>query len=406
MNIIETLTSCLQHFWTHPLRTSLTLLGMVIGVASLISMFGIGEGARLKVIEDMKQIGQAGLIIIQSPEFQTDPSAGESINHVLTRRDVEMIERTSSHIEMVTPGIGLDQKIAFQNKAYLGRCLGTTPEYMSIRNSPLEQGRFLLDTDLRLKKRVCVIGFEVKQKLFGNQDPIGKLLRIGEEEYTIVGLLKYRDLEGARWMNDIVLVPISTLETRLFIRDFLSFIIVKVKTLSAVPLVKDLIQRALASRYQDAHKFKTISQEEVIKRIDKSTLLLRLSQGISAAIVLIVGGIGIMNLMLVSVTERTKEIGLRKAVGAKDADILRQFLLEAVMISVIGGIFGIILGLKIGDLSSQFIAVYLKSHINSIVTLRTVWMAVVFVFLVGVFFGLYPALRAARLEPSEALSYE
>jgi len=406
MNIIETLLSSLQHFWSHPLRTFLTFLGIIIGVASLLSMIGIGEGTRQRVIQDMKELGGAGLIIIQSPEPIHDETTVNLSKHVLTHQDLKAFKNASNFIEIISPVISLNKKYYFQQNLYNGLCLGTTPEYCNIRRWSLNKGRFILNSDIELKKKVCVIGSEIKRKLFKNVNPVGKLMRIGTEEYTVVGLMDLRDFEAGRWMNHIVLIPISTMETRLFKTNHLSKILIKVKSTAKVPVVKRQIQRVLEERYRYAQKFNIFSQEEVIRSVNKSTLLLRLSQGVSSFIVLLIGGIGIMNLMLVSVTERTKEIGLRKAVGATNMDILRQFLLEAVTISMAGGMMGILIGIKLGDFSSKFIAYYLHDNIQSIVSIKDIGLAVVFVFLVGVFFGLYPAVRAAQLDPSKALSYE
>ncbi|MEE8481359.1 MAG: ABC transporter permease [Desulfobacterales bacterium] len=406
MNIIETLLSCFQHFWSHPLRTILTLLGIIIGVASLLSMIGIGEGTRQRVVQDMERLGGAGLIIIHPPEPRHDETAVNLIKHVLTHQDLQAFKNASNFIEIITPIIALKKNFSFQQKLYNSVCYGIAPEYSKIRGWSLAKGRFILNSDIELKKKVCVIGSEIKDQLFKNVNPVGKLMRIGTEEYTVVGLMDLRDFEGGRWMNHLVLIPISTMETRLFKPNHLNKILVKVKSTAVLHVVKRQIQRVLQGRYRYAKKFNIFSQEDVIRSVNKSTRLLRLSQFISASIVILVGGIGIMNLMLVSVTERTKEIGLRKAVGATNMDILRQFLLEAVIISMVGGIIGIILGLKIGDLSSEFITYFLHDNIQSIVSIKAIGLAVVFVFLVGVFFGLYPAVRAARLDPSKALSYE
>jgi putative ABC transport system permease protein len=215
-----------------------------------------------------------------------------------------------------------------------------------------------------------------------------------------------REFEAGLWMNGLVMIPLSTFEHRLVRRDQFNKILVRADSTQSVPVVQTQIRRVLTKHYGSKLLFKITSQAEVIESVNQSTMLLRLSLGVSSLIVLLVGGIGIMNLMLVSVTERTREIGLRKAVGATGIDILSQFLMEAVIVSAIGGGIGIIAGLIMAQVSSGFITLVLNHPIHSIISLKAVIVAVIFIFLVGVLFGLYPAVRAARLDPSKALSYE
>ena len=407
MNTIDSLLSSFQHFLSHPLRTILTTLGMSIGVASLLSMVGISEGVRQRVIGDMERLGGAGLIILQSKEHHNnDKTVVDFEKTLLTRADLNAIKHASNVIEMTAPIISLNDEFYFESNRFSGQYFGTTPEYSKIRDWPIEKGRSILLSDIEHSKKICVLGSKVGDVLFKKIDPIGKRMRIGREEFTIVGVMSKRDSEAVRWMNQLVLIPITTMEKRLLQLNYLSKILVKAKSISMVPVLKQQIKRVIEGRHEDSQWFNIFSQEEVIRSVNKSTLLLRLSIGVSAIIVLLVGGIGIMNLMLVSVTERTREIGLRKALGATDMDILRQFLQEAVIISTIGGMLGIIFGLIMGELASNFIAAYLHDDIQSIVSIKAIGLAAIFVFLVGIFFGLYPAIQAARLDPSKALSYE
>ena len=407
MNFIESLLSSFQYLLSHPLRTVLTLLGVTIGVASVLMMVGIGEGTLQKVIEDMEKLGGTGVIKIEFLEPKvSDDAANPSEKDILTREDLKAFKRASNFIEIVAPVISMYGEFYFERNRSRGQYLGITPNYSQIRDWPVEEGRFIIDSDVERCNMVCVLGSEVRAEIFKGVHPIGKRMRIGSEEYTVVGVMSERDFEAGRWMNHVILIPLSTIEKRLLKRDYLSRILVKAHTTDLVPIVKRQIKRVLDGLKLHPEMFKIYSQEDVIRSVNKTTMLLYLSFGISAAIVLIVGGIGIMNLMLVSVTERTKEIGIRKAVGAKDLDILLQFLEEAVIMSMVGGLIGIILGLQGGEFFSSFISRYLHADIRSIVSIKAIGLAAIFAFLVGVFFGLYPAIRAARLEPSKALSYE
>jgi putative ABC transport system permease protein len=370
-------------------------------------MVGIGEGTLQKVIEDMEKLGGTGVIKIEFLEPKvSDDAANPSEKDILTREDLKAFKRASNFIEIVAPVISMYGEFYFERNRSRGQYLGITPNYTQIRDWPVEEGRFIIDSDVERCNMVCVLGSEIRAEIFKGVHPIGKRMRIGSEEYTVVGVMSERDFEAGRWMNHVILIPVSTIEKRLLKRDYLSRILVKAHATDLVPIVKRQIKRVLDGLKLHPEMFKIYSQEDVIRSVNKTTMLLYLSFGISAAIVLIVGGIGIMNLMLVSVTERTKEIGIRKAVGAKDLDILLQFLQEAVIMSMVGGLIGIILGLQGGEFFSSFIARYLHDDIRSIVSIKAIGLAAIFAFLVGVFFGLYPAIRAARLEPSKALSYE
>jgi putative ABC transport system permease protein len=380
---------------------------MIIGVAALVSMVGIAEGTHRRVIQDMERLGGTGLIIIElrAPQY-SDAFNIDLIEDLLTREELKALKRASNQIEKTAPVLMMRETFYSDRYQTTDRCFGITAEYAKIRDWHIGAGRFILESDLEHSKKVCIIGSEVRAKLFNKVDPIGKRMRIGHDIFTIVGLMSERDFEAGRWMNHLVLIPLTTMERRLAKPGYLNKILVKARSTSMVSVLKRQIQRVLEGRHENTKRFNIFSQEEVIHSVNKSTTLLRLSHGISAAIVLLVGGIGIMNLMLVSVTERTKEIGLRKAVGATELNILRQFLQEAVIISTLGGIIGIIVGLVMGDILSYYIAINLQDNIQSIVSVKDICLATIFVFMVGIFFGLYPAIRAARLDPSKALSYE
>jgi putative ABC transport system permease protein len=407
MIFIENLLSSIRYLLAHPLRTVLTILGITIGIAALLSMIGLGEGTRQNIIEEMERLGGTGVIIISAKEpFYIDQTSIASENDRLTRRDMEAFKRASNFIERIAPIISLYDIFFFDRNEYKGQYLGITQDYSIIRDWTIDKGRFIVQSDIEKCNMVCVIGSRIREELFKDINPMGKKIRIGSEEYTVVGIMSERKLEVGRWMNDLVLVPITTIEKRLLIRDYLSKILIKAKATNLVPIVMKQVKHVIRGNHNDPSKFNIFSQVDVIYSMNRSSMLMRFSFGVIAVIVLLVGGIGIMNLMLVSVTERTGEIGIRKAVGAKDIDILWQFLQEAVIMSITGGVFGIIVGLHGGDFISLIISKYLDNKINSIISIKAIGFSTILSFLIGIFFGLYPAIRAARIDPSKALSYE
>lgn len=407
MNLWDTLLVSLETLKSHPLRSLLTLLGMIIGVGSLLIMVGTGEGTRSKIIKDIEGLGGSELIIVQTRKYQpvekTDPAYSSDR---LRLRDVEAIKNASHRIEMVSPILSVRSWVAFQKHRLESDLLGVSPNYFQIRDWNIEIGRFIVDGDLETLQKVCVLGSEIRKELFKKGRVIGKDISIGNELYTVVGVMSERQVEYARWMNHLVMVPLSNFEKRMGMDEHLTQILIKAQKTDDVQSLKNQIGAVLDLFHDHPEKFRIDSQIEIIRTVYDSTLLLRSGFGIIAVIILMVGGIGIMNLMMLSVTQRTREIGIRKAVGAKDIDILKQFLIEATMISIIGCALGIVVGIAGNHLIPLIIRKVIKIQIYSVIPLKTIGITVIFTALVGVFFGLYPAVRASKLDPSQALSYE
>jgi len=403
----ESILIGLRHLKTHPLRTILTILGFTVALGSLLAMVGIGEGTRQKIIKDMERLGSARVISIQmSMQFVNNPSFLYDKENKLTKGDIAAIKRASDHLTLVVPTVYRPQTFRYNSNRFRGMYLGTTPDYGNIRNWKIEAGRFITEIDIANKNNACVIGSEVKEQLFDNENPIGEKLYFNGNEFTIVGVMTKWDIDSSRRLNKLVLIPITTTKQQIAGQTYYNEIFTKVEDMALVPIVQQQIIQILKERHQNFDNFKVFSQSEFINNLAQASNLMGFTFGIISFIILFVGGIGIMNLMLVSVTERTKEIGIYKAVGAKDNDIFKLFLFEAIILSCMGGLTGIILGVSGSEFITRLAEMILHNKIESIISMKTLLLAFSASVLLGIFFGLYPALNAARVDPGKALRYE
>ena len=281
---------------------------------------------------------------------------------------------------------------------------GTLPGYHRAMNWELHKGRFLSNWDVSEWRRVCVIGDKIAKDLFGKQEAIGQEIKLNRERYTVVGVMKSRILFGRDWGNYIVL-PVSTVQKRITGKDRYDIVFVYVRDAAHVRQVTRDIRRVLRRVHRHGDEFRIESGESILENVEQVILILKLVAGGIAAISLLVGGIGIMNIMLVSVTERTREIGIRKAMGAKRRHILAQFIVESAVLSLFGGLLGILFGLGLGFGISSIISRLSGESFPSVVSFSAMAVAILFAGGIGVFFGVYPAVRASRLDPVEALRY-
>lgn len=403
----EALLSAFKQLFIHPLRTLLTISGIAIGIAALIAMMGIGEGTRQKVIDDMEKIGGTGVISVEMRDAAMNDQDQENIRKdTLTREDLTLFSEVSGLIMSISPVIHVPGMVFFADRRFEGQVYGTNQFYQEIRDWQVERGRFLTRVDLDYASNVCVIGSEVRQNLFAGQDPLGKKIHFRDDEFTVVGVMAERNFEAGRWLNELVLLPVDTVEKRITGQARYTQILVKADKMASVPIVRDQLEKAIQSRHVNPDSIVIHSQVEVINSLERASMLMRFSFGSITLIVLVVGGIGIMNLMLVSVTERTREVGIHKAVGAKNSDIFLLFLFEAMSLSLLGGILGIVSGIQGGRFLSFAIATYLNNQVACIISSKAIMLAVFFSVFTGVIFGLYPAMKAASIDPSKALSYE
>ena len=402
------------------LRSALTMLGVVIGVGAVIALMSIGEGAQASITDQISSVG-TNLLFVSPGAMSGGPggvahAAGSAAT--LTYEDAEAVADRASvpDATFVAPEYGQGAQIIFGDTNINTSVTGVTPEYADAFELAADKGRFIEGLDVDKRAAVAVLGVDAAEDLFGGFDPIGQKIKVAlsnggaKVTLTVIGVLEEKGGSMMSSTDDSVYVPISTAQTKLFsARNPLGELLVTRISLVAASeeqsaAVQDQIEALLRQRHEidvdEDADFSVISQSDLLSMASEVTGILTVFLGAIAGISLLVGGIGIMNIMLVSVTERTREIGIRKAVGARKSDILVQFLLEAIVLSVLGGLIGILLGVGLGQL------VNLTGLMTSVVTMDSVLLAVGFSAAVGLFFGIYPANRAAGLNPIDALRYE
>jgi putative ABC transport system permease protein len=420
MNPLVSLEVALRALAGNKLRSGLTMLGIIIGISAVIILVSVGQGVQTMVADQMQDIG-SNLVFVLPGDLEEN-SASMKNNFIrsantssLTLSDVEALAKTEnvSNVSMVAPEYVGSGTIVYGNKNTQASVSGVTAEFQEVRSFYPLVGRFIEESDLRSNARVAVLGQTVLEELFpAGVNPIDKEIRINRVSFRVVGVMEEKGGSAFSDEDDVIFVPITTAQTRLFGGRLasgeysVSVIYAKVEDESQLDTVRAEIKRTLRREHNliystDKDDFSVLTQEDIASVLGSLTAVLTAFLGLIAAVSLVVGGIGIMNIMLVSVTERTREIGIRKAVGAKRRDILLQFLIEAIVLSVIGGLIGIAIGIG-GTLGVATLVEDVQPHI----LLSTILLATGFSVFVGLFFGIYPASRAARLHPIEALRYE
>ncbi len=396
MDIRELFKLSIASLKANKLRSALTTLGIIIGVFSVILLVSLGTGLQSYITNQISGLGSNLIFVIPGRIGGARTPGGQQTNK-LVFSDAKNLSNKLRAIAEVGPVIQKSTSVKYINKTNKNTSiLGTSANYPEIVKTELAEGRFFTPGQERSGARVGLIGQTVKKNLFSNADPIGKKISVSGNKYTVIGITKERGSVFGIDQDNIVIVPITTAQRQFGVNN-LNTIYLSAKKPEYVTLVKDQATSVLLKRLTE-DDFTLQTQEQTLSTINSITGVLTAALGGIAAISLLVGGIGVMNIMLVSVTERTKEIGLRKALGARRKDILLQFLLEAVMLSLLGGVVGILLGLGFSALLARFFV--------SEVTPWSVILAFVFSVGVGIIFGIAPAIRASRLSPIEALRYE
>jgi putative ABC transport system permease protein len=421
MSVLESIRVALQGLAANKLRSSLTMLGIVIGVGAVIALLALGQGTQAAVTEEIQGIGSNLIFIMPGSEEGHGPGATRSVADTLTLADAEAIAAPDivPGVLAVAPEFNNSADVVYGSESVNATITGTTPDYPLVRSSSLEMGEFFTEQHSTTMARVAVLGHQTAEDLFGGSDPLGRTIKINPStgsgqssvHFRVIGVMEEKGGGMAGNADSTIFIPISTAQRKLFGGRATSGTSWKVSSINVSLVSEDYMNAAtdeITLLLRQQHKiqpgedddFSVMSQEDILSMAEQITSILTIFLGAIAAISLLVGGIGIMNIMLVSVTERTREIGIRKAVGAKRRDILRQFLIEAVVLSVIGGLLGILLGAGIAILVEQ------SGLMTTVVSADAVLLATGFSVAVGLFFGIYPSMRAARLPPIEALRYE
>jgi len=408
MNFWQAIVEALESLTSNKMRSALTILGIVIGVGAVIAMLAIGAGAENSIAGEIQGIGSNLIFVFRGgSEEVRNPKP-------LTLGDAEAIGDpfAAPSVESVTSMLQGNGEVNFSGESMITTIMGVTPEYEIVRNSPVTEGEFISDAHLLGRAAVVLLGTEVADTLFGRKSSlVGETVRIEGQPFRVIGILEEKGGGPMGSQDNQVLVPMTTAQARLLrraTRDRVDAIFVEATSSDTVLQAQDEVAQILRVRHRTdigQDDFSLMSQQDFLEVASSITGVLTIFLGGIAGISLLVGGIGIMNIMLVSVVERTREIGLRKAMGARKNDILIQFLAESSLLSLIGGILGIVLGWAISAIVGQ-IAAASDTAISPVVGINAILLATIFSTAVGVFFGAYPASRAANLEPVDALRYE
>ena len=402
MLIFDLLKMALRSLIANKLRTFLTALGIIIGVASVISMISIGEGARQETLSTISKFG-TNLISVRPGEKKSRHVRSGTVE-TLTLEDARAIEQNISGITGVAAQVYQGAQLKYGNRNGSSTVRGTGKDYARLANYEMDKGRFFNQQEVNSSRRVVVLGATVVKNLFENTDPVGKTLKVGGDNYLVIGTTVGKGALSWFDPDDQVFIPVTTAQKRQFGQDYLQTIDIQVESINGIEAVKKDIETLLRRRHtiQEGKEddFHVQNSAEWLNSWGNAAKTFQYLLGGIAAISLLVGGIGIMNIMLVSVTERTREIGIRIAIGAKRKEIRKQFLIESVVVSLLGGSIGILLGLGISKVVSQM------GGWQTIVSPDSILLAFGFSMGVGIFFGYYPANKAANLNPIDALRYE
>lgn len=404
----STMKIAINSLKVNKLRSALTSLGIIIGVSAVIIMLAIGTGASKQVQKNMESMG-SNILTIRSASVKTGGvSMGMGSRPSLTLKDADAIRKTIERVDAVAPVSNESKQTMYGNQNWATSVYGTTPSYLYIKNYEIELGRSFTTEDVKNSAKVAIIGSTVATELFGDVSPINKVIRIGNVPFKVLGVLKTKGSTGPFDEDDLIFIPITTAQKKLFGVVFpgtVKMIVVKGKDADSLNDVEKEVEELLIARHNigknQTNDFEIRNSAEFQERMKSTVQTFAILLASIASVSLLVGGIGIMNIMLVSVTERTKEIGIRMAIGARASDIRWQFLIESFMLSIIGGLIGVLTGI-LGAKAIEFFSASMSVSIS----LFSIILSLSFSGLVGIGFGYYPAYKASLLNPIDALRYE
>jgi len=401
----ESIKMAIDGMVSNKLRTLLTLLGIIIGVGAVIAMVSLGFGVKEQIKENISRLGSNLLIVQSGGRTATGARIQAGSGARLTYDDAKAIEKNIDGIKYVAPIVSRGYQLVVGNQNWTTNVQGSTPNIIDIRDYTVEEGRNMSDHDMAGKDRVCVIGKTIVDNLFPEGDPVGKTIRINLAPFKVIGVLGAKgQSSGGQDQDDVVFVPLTTAQNRMMGITYVNNITIQAENENVIDNVQAEVENLLRTRHRiknpDDDDFTVRNLAALMDTMMSTANTITMLLGCIAAISLLVGGIGIMNIMLVSVTERTREIGIRKALGATYNNILLQFLIESAVIGIIGGFLGVVLGIGASYAISAF------AEWKTVISVPIIIIAVVFSVGIGVFFGIYPARKAALLDPIEALRYE
>jgi putative ABC transport system permease protein len=404
MSPAEAVRLALQGLMSNKLRSLLTMLGIIIGVGSVIAMMAIGEGANQAARASLQAMGTNVLTLFTGQQRRGGVNFGAGTSMTLKPTDAEAILKEAPAVKAIAQESTGSVRVKYQNQNTSTNLLGTTPDYPGIRNFQLSTGRFFTASDVRRRAKVAVLGSSIQETLFGNLSPVGKTIKLNGQSFTVIGAFRSKGGTGFRNPDDQVWVPVTTAMRRVFGRDYLNSMSIQAVSEARMDEAQQQVEAVMRKQHRIAPDGEldvmVRNQADLLETAQQQTGIFTMLLASIAGVSLFVGGIGIMNIMLVTVTERTREIGIRKAIGAKTSDVRNQFLIEAITMSLIGGLLGIAFGL----LASTLVAS--RTGWNTVVTPMSILLSFGFSAAIGVLFGVYPATKASRLNPIQALRHE